>query len=106
MSEAAPAASEKAQLRAVRLIAAATGVTTTAVTLWFPFLPLFMLQVGAVDEADAIFWVAIAQATQGVARLISGPLWGMAADRFGRKQMFMRTLFCSARRCPPPSSAP
>ena len=65
-------------------------------TLWFPFLPLFMLQVGARDPADAIFWVAVAQSVQGVLRLISAPMWGVLADRQGRKKMFVRTLYSAA----------
>jgi DHA1 family multidrug resistance protein-like MFS transporter len=97
MSEAAEtAASARAQDRSVRVIALATGITNMSVMLWFPFLPLLMLQIGAVDEADAVFWVAIAQTVQGGARLIGGPFWGVVADRYGRKQMFVRTLYCAA----------
>jgi len=87
---------ERLQTRAVRVISAATGITSLAMTLWFPFLPLFMLQVGATDAADAIFWVAVAQSVQGLMRLVSGPLWGMLADRQGRKKMFVRTLYSAA----------
>jgi DHA1 family multidrug resistance protein-like MFS transporter len=90
------AEAERLQTRAVRVISAATGITSLAMTLWFPFLPLFMLQVGATDAADAIFWVAVAQSVQGVMRLVSGPLWGMLADRQGRKKMFVRTLYSAA----------
>jgi DHA1 family multidrug resistance protein-like MFS transporter len=86
----------KRQTRAIRVISVATGITTLAMSLWFPFLPLFMLQVGAVDAADAIFWVAVAQSVQGVMRLISGPLWGALADRQGRKKMFVRALYSAA----------
>jgi len=85
-----------AQTRAVRVIAAATGITTLSMSLWFPFLPLFMLQVGAVDSADAIFWVAVAQTVQGVTRLVSGPFWGVLADRQGRKKMLVRALYSAA----------
>lgn len=88
--------SEAVQTRSVRLIALATGVTTASITLWFPFLPLYMLYVGAANEADAIFWVAAGQGTQGVTRLISGPLWGVLADRHGRKKMFVRAVYCGA----------
>ena len=86
----------KRQTRAIRVISVATGITNLSMSLWFPFLPLFMLQVGAVDAADAIFWVAVAQSVQGVTRLISGPLWGALADRQGRKKMFVRALYSAA----------
>jgi len=43
--------------RAVVAIATATGSTSLLVNVWFPFLPLYLLQVGAKDEAAALFWV-------------------------------------------------
>jgi len=92
----ADSSATKRQTRAVRVISLATGITTLSMSLWFPFLPLFMLQVGAVDAADAIFWVAVAQTVQGVTRLLSGPLWGALADRQGRKKMFVRALYAAA----------
>jgi len=64
--------------------------------MWFPFLPLFMLEVGAKDEADALFWVAVGLTAQGVARLLGGPLWGLLSDRVGRKKMFVRALYSVA----------
>jgi len=33
---------------------------------------------------------------QGIARLISGPVWGVISDRVGRKAMFLRALFLSS----------
>jgi DHA1 family multidrug resistance protein-like MFS transporter len=51
-----------------------------------------MLKIGAHDEADALFWIAVATTTQGIGRLVSGPLWGMFADRTGRKTMLIRCL--------------
>jgi len=45
--------------RAVLAIATATGSTSLLVSVWFPFLPLYLLQVGARDEAAALFWVAV-----------------------------------------------
>ena len=51
-----------------------------------------MLQIGASDEADALFWIAVATTVQGVGRLVSGPIWGVLADRFGRKDMLLRCL--------------
>src|SRR5205823_500899 len=40
---------------------------------------------------------AIATLVLGVARIVSGPIWGLISDRFGRKPMFVRTLlFASA----------
>ena len=41
--------------RAVLAIATATGSTSLLVNVWFPFLPLYLLQVGAKDELAALF---------------------------------------------------
>ena len=73
-------------------IAAAVGTANLSYNFWSPFLPLFMLQIGAHDEANALFWIAIATTAQGIARLVSGPLWGIWADKFGRKNMLLRCL--------------
>lgn len=82
--------------RAVVAIATATGSTSLLMNVWFPFLPLYMLQVGAKDEAAALFWVAVGMSAQGVGRLIGGPLWGLLSDRLGRKKMFVRSVYSAA----------
>ncbi len=56
------------------VIATATGSTSLLMNVWFPFLPLYMLQVGAANEASALLWVAIGASAQGAGRLIGGPL--------------------------------
>ncbi|MDP1907605.1 MAG: MFS transporter, partial [Hyphomicrobium sp.] len=70
--------------------------TSLLMNLWFPFLPLYLLQVGARDEAAALFWVAVGLSAQGVGRLIGGPLWGLLSDRLGRKKMFVRSVYSAA----------
>ena len=82
--------------RAVVAIATATGSTSLLVSVWFPFLPLYLLQVGARDEAAALFWVAIGMSALGVGRLIGGPTWGLLSDRLGRKKMFVRAVYSAA----------
>jgi len=77
-------------------IAAATGGTSLLVNVWFPFLPLFLLQVGARDEPAALFWVALGMTALGAGRLIGGPLWGLLSDRLGRKKMFVRAVYSAA----------
>lgn len=77
-------------------VAAAVGVTSMSFNAWWPFLPLYLLDLGAKSDADALFWMAIAMATQGVARLASGPVWGVLSDRYGRKMMFLRALYLSS----------
>src|SRR5215216_957094 len=82
-----------AQKRATYSIALASGLCNTAFNFYWPFLPLYLLELGAKSETEALFWVAIGTAVQGVARLLTTPIWGVASDRYGRKVMFLRALF-------------
>jgi MFS transporter, DHA1 family, multidrug resistance protein len=82
--------------RAVVAIASATGSTSLLMNMWLPFLPLYMLQVGAKDDAAALFWVAVGAGAQGAGRLVGGPVWGLLSDRLGRKKMFVRAVYFAA----------
>ena len=87
---------EAEQARATRAtysIAASVGLSSLSFNFWLPFLPLFLLDLGASSEADAVFWVALATTIQGITRLVSGPVWGVLSDRFGRKLMYLRALY-------------
>jgi MFS transporter, DHA1 family, multidrug resistance protein len=88
-----PSAPEAPYQRNTYAIAAAVGASNLADSFWNPFLPLFIIEVGAKDGADALLWIAVATSIQGVMRLIAGPIWGVLADRVGRKAMFLRALF-------------
>ena len=96
MTERPPSAADALHRRVVLAISTATGGTSALVSVWFPFLPLFLLQVGARDEAAAVFWVAVGMSAQGAGRMIGGPLWGVLSDRFGRKKMFVRSVYSAA----------
>jgi MFS transporter, DHA1 family, multidrug resistance protein len=91
----APEAGEQFGPFAIAMVAAAVGVTSMSFNVWWPFLPLFALDLGATNGADALFWVAVATTGQGLARLASGPVWGVISDRMGRKAMFLRALYLS-----------
>ncbi len=73
-------------------IATATFIASLSVLFWVPFLPLYVRELGANSDAEALFWVAIANFGLGIGRLVGGPLWGILADRMGRKLMFVRAL--------------
>lgn len=78
---------------AVLVIAFGAGMASFSMNFWIPFLPLYMLQLGATSDANALVWVGIATTGQGVARLVSGPIWGVLSDRVGRKLMYIRALY-------------
>jgi DHA1 family multidrug resistance protein-like MFS transporter len=78
----------------------ATFIAQLAVTLGFffvlPIMPLFIKEVGNLTNAEAAFWAGIATGGGGLAMFVSAPLWGMIADRWGRKSMLLRAQFCGA----------
>ena len=84
------------QKRATYSIALASGLCNTAFNFYWPFLPLYLLELGAPSESEALFWVAVGTAVQGVARLVTTPIWGVASDRYGRKVMFLRALYAGS----------
>src|SRR6186997_1933344 len=85
-----------AQKRVTYSIAVASGLCNTAFNFYWPFLPLYLLEIGAKNETEALFWVATGTAVQGVARLVTTPFWGVASDRYGRKVMFLRALYAGS----------
>ena len=79
----------------VSAIALGALLASFAMNFWYPFLPLYEQRLGAGGEAAALAWVAAATTGQGIARILAGPLWGVLADRYGRKLMFVRALFAA-----------
>jgi DHA1 family multidrug resistance protein-like MFS transporter len=82
--------------RSVTVIALGAGMASFSMNFWIPFMPVFMKRLGAESDAAALTWAGIAFMGTGIARLISGPVWGMLADRYGRKSMYVRALFASS----------
>lgn len=61
-----------------------------------PFLPFFLADLGVTDVAGQTLWSGAINATGAAALAITSPLWGVLADRYGRKPMLMRGLFGGA----------
>jgi len=60
------------------------------------FLPLYLSDLGVTDPADTALWSGILIGTGSVAGIFTAPVWGAAADRFGRKLMLLRAMLGSA----------
>jgi DHA1 family multidrug resistance protein-like MFS transporter len=67
-----------------------------AFTFVDPLMPLYIQQVGGLTTAQAAFWAGLAASGLGVAMFFISPVWGILADRFGRKPMVMRAMFGGA----------
>ncbi len=62
-----------------------------------PFLPLFLRDLGVTDTNRVIWWSGVLNGGSGLVMAVAAPIWGVVADRYGRKSMVLRAR-CSAAR--------
>lgn len=79
--------------RAAITLAVGNCLFDAACNIWWWFIPLYLIEVGDSTPAEAVYWLAVAATAQAICRVVSGPLWGVMSDRYGRKLMYMRALF-------------
>ena len=65
----------------------------TAFGFVFPFLPLFIAQLGVGDVQQVEVWSGISSFGQALVLSIFSPIWGALADRKGRRVMVLRAAF-------------
>lgn len=65
-------------------------------TFVLPLMPLYIKEVGGFTNTEAALWTGIAVGSGGFAMFVSAPIWGIAADRWGRKSMVLRAQFAGA----------
>ncbi|MBN1672942.1 MAG: MFS transporter [Kiritimatiellae bacterium] len=63
--------------------------------LALPFAPYYIQTLGVTDPTAVKVWTAVSQSATAVSLAIMGPIWGILADRHGRKLMMMRANFCA-----------
>ncbi len=61
-----------------------------------PFLPLYVQQLGIHGAAQVTFWAAMMSGFVALGMTFASPLWGVLADRHGRKLMVVRAAGCAA----------
>jgi len=62
----------------------------------FPFLPLYINEIGVKTWGSVEFWAGMVFSAQAITMMISAPLWGAVADRYGRKIMLIRATLGGA----------
>lgn len=65
-------------------------------SLIFPFLPLYVEDLGTNTSLPLEFWAGMVFSAQAITMMITAPIWGAVADRYGRKLMVQRALFGAA----------
>ena len=58
----------------------------------FPFLPVYLRELGIHDVGQLAVWTGVAGGASGAALAIMSPLWGVLADRYGRRAMLLRAM--------------
>ena len=61
-----------------------------------PFFPFYFRALGVQDESGILMWMGWSSAAFGITMAARAPLWGMAADRYGRKVMVVRSMFAGS----------
>jgi DHA1 family multidrug resistance protein-like MFS transporter len=54
---------------------------------------LFIQGLGNFTDREAAFWSGLATTAFAVTMFLTGPIWGIIADRWGRKPMVLRAMF-------------
>jgi MFS transporter, DHA1 family, multidrug resistance protein len=63
----------------------------------FPFLPLYLHQdLGVRTTHDLALWSGVIGGASGLSMAIASPIWGVLADRHGRKPMLVRAMLGGA----------
>lgn len=61
-----------------------------------PFLPLYVQKLGIHGTAQVTFWAALLTGSSAISMAIISPIWGVLADRYGRKLMVVRAALSAA----------
>lgn len=62
----------------------------------FPFFPFYLRLLGLKSDNDVLLWMGYTSLVFGITMGVSAPLWGLLADRYGRKLMVVRSMFAGA----------
>ena len=61
----------------------------------FPFIPLYIATLGVSEPGRAALWSGLIGGAGGLGMFVGAPVWGMAGDRYGRKNNVVRALLGS-----------
>lgn len=65
-------------------------------SLVFPFLPLYVRELGVTTTGSIEFWSGMVFSGQAFTMMVMSPIWGTLGDRFGRKLMLVRATLGGA----------
>jgi len=62
----------------------------------FPFIPFFLRDLGVTSADQVALWTGLLASVPAISMTIVSPIWGMLADRYGRKLMVERAAFAGS----------
>ncbi|MBP8294077.1 MAG: MFS transporter [Caldilineaceae bacterium] len=71
-------------------------LSTVGFSMIFPFLPLYVADLGIATAGSIEFWAGMVFSAQAVTMMVASPIWGALADRRGRKLMLERATLGGA----------
>ncbi len=71
-------------------------LTAVGFSVIFPFLSLYVTELGSSTGLSVEFLAGAVFSAQAVTMMIASPIWGTVADRYGRKLMVERAMFGGA----------
>ena len=71
-------------------------VTAVGFSSIFPFLPLYIAELGTTTSLSVELLAALVFSAQAFTMMLASPFWGSLADRYGRKLMVERSTFGGA----------
>ncbi len=74
----------------------AQTLTMIAFSFVFPFIPLYVQELGVEDPQLAAQWAGLISAASALSMAVSQPFWGNMADRWGRRPMVIRSMLGGA----------
>jgi DHA1 family multidrug resistance protein-like MFS transporter len=77
--------------RTLWVLWAANLIFSTGISLFLPFLPFYIQELGVQDTDDVVQWSGWIFTSQSVTAVLFQPLWGSIADRRGHKGMLLRS---------------
>lgn len=79
-------------LRTVQIVSITQAAILVGFNFAFPFLPLFIQELGVTDRSELALWSGLTIGTGGITMALISPVWGLLADRLGRKAMLVRSV--------------
>lgn len=82
--------------RTLWIIFSAQLISGVGFAVIFPFLPLYVADLGTRTSLSIEFWAGMVFSSQALTMAITSPIWGSLADRLGHKLMVERAMYGGA----------